>query len=1206
MKKSLTTMSAWAQWVEPIPEKSAPSFDGTPQFLYNTGAKGFFCGGNDYNTRASISPTFGDSIYFQPVADAEGSYYFRCYPSVAKKGNFFFVSANDWQSSWVDAPNDGKFHETLDETEAYPGVNKWALDPMGNNIYKIHNTTSVGLIPEFDPVEGMGYYGVAEYFKGNANTRVYFYDPSQTYTYVDEQEQEHALDVFTGDFYDEWYFVSKEAYEEWLPKKEIFNAAVVLAKELDEAAANCPGLDVSAIQAVFNNPASTAEELKKASEDLKGLTVNYKLKDASGENPVNISEKIVNRTFDVVGDFTGWSKGFGAGGDKSTCAEVWRSAFDVYQDIEGLPEGVYMVACNGYSRHNDNHIDDYAQWKSGAVVSQGGSVDKKIGNGGQTDYAYEEGGVKHTLYCPNSMVAAVDYFHDGTNRYRNEAYGPLAAGETLRIGVSNTNGMYWSIFDDFELYYFGNGADAYKKWAESVKSKYNISFEGETYYGKPEKQNYETILATLSDASNKDAVSAAILNVDAAVEKVTTSKTNYAAYVAALATAQKWLEENVGDDDNFYKLSDYMEAENAEDVATWEFPNGPVKVIIPDYGVGGFEGILSAEDIATETTYLQNLLAEATRSTLVDGSDLTSLIKNPGFEEADGKGWSLDTSKGGTGSLTNWHGGNANNYCAEAFQQNFDIYQEIEGVKDGLYEVSVQAFYRTAANQAAYEAYVNDPEMKGDAKVYPEVYINEFSSKIRNVMEIQFKDKELDEANANTYHPDGTEVYTLDGMTSASNAFSLTDPTRNFTMSAYGIVQDGKLRLGLRKLDGPTNAAQWTLWDNFKLTYRAKNPEVAAKVLASKSQELADLIENSSDAMTDPILQLAQDAYKESIKTDLNNTAKYDVLIETNEALVAAQENIKLIDAYKAAEQAYDDACTALETVDPNAAIFAEVKEMDEEIAGDAYMDLNNEDLDDLTVRVKALTDKVNAAKADAEMKKVKEEMASASDDDPYDATGFIVNPDLSIGKADGWTVMALGQNNGYQDNSTYTNGDASLNQFIECWRPGAILDDGTIEQTTAATLPAGTYILGADINAKWQNDATVAIEGLVLFVSDAEGKTNSTLLDTQDASPKHFDVTFKLDKESVITLGVMAKSTNANWLAADNFKLTYYGTASTKEESGDAGDANAIEGVEEAAPAAKTIVAIYNAAGAQISTLQPGINIVKYADGTTKKIFKK
>jgi hypothetical protein len=118
---------------------------------------------------------------------------------------------------------------------------------------------------------------------------------------------------------------------------------------------------------------------------------------------------------------------------------------------------------------------------------------------------------------------------------------------------------------------------------------------------------------------------------------------------------------------------------------------------------------------------------------------------------------------------------------------------------------------------------------------------------------------------------------------------------------------------------GSTNAPNdnsWVIFDNFKLTYRAKNPEVVTTVLNSKSQELAEFIENNSDAMTDPILQLAQDAYKESIKTDLNNTAKYDVLIETNEALVAAQENIKLIDAYKAAEQAYDDACTALETVD--------------------------------------------------------------------------------------------------------------------------------------------------------------------------------------------------------------------------------------------------------------------------------------------------
>ena len=1217
---TLTTMSALAQWVEPIPESSAPSFDGTPQFLYNVGAKGFFCGGNDYNTRASISRTFGDSIYFQPVEGADGSYYFRCYPSVAKKGNFFFVSANNWDASWVDAPNDGKFHETLAETGAYPGTDKWGLTSIGNNIYKIYNTTTEVDVPEVNSETGQGYYGIAQIFNGgepDSNTRTYFYDPSRTRTVKNEAQEEITLPVYEGKFYDEWYFVSKETYEEWLPKKEIYNAAVALGKDLDEAAVNCPGLDVSVIQAVYNNPASTAEELKKASEDLMELIVNYKLKDASAETPVDFSEKIVNSTFDVVGDFTGWSKGFGAGGDTSTCAEVWRSAFDVYQDIKGLPEGVYMVACNGYSRHNDNHDQDYAQWKSGAVsetkiymksethgqfftpvmfVSQGGSIDQQIGTKGQTAHAYEENGEKHTLYCPNSMAAANDYFHDGTNRYRNEAYGPLAAGETLRIGVSNTNSMYWSIFDDFQLFYLGNGADAYKKWAESVKANYNVSFDGEVYYGAPDKKNYEEILATLSDASDKEAVSAAILNVDAAVEAVTTSKNNYATYVKALANAQKWLDENVGDDDSFYKLSDYLEAENAEDVAAWEFPNGPAKVIIPDYLVGGYEGILSGKDIETETTYLQGLLAEATKNALADGSDLTSMIVNPGFEEAGGKGWKLDTSKGGTNALTNWHGGNDNNYCAEAFQQNFDIYQEIEGVKDGLYEVSVQAFYRTGANKVAYEAYLNDPEMKGDAKVYPEVYINEFSSKIRNVMEIQFKDKELDENNTNTYHPDGTEIYTLDGMTSASNAFSLEDPARNFTMSAYGVVQDGKIRIGLRKLEGPTNAAQWTLWDNFKLTYRAKNPEVAAKVLASKSEELAELLEASADFMTDPVLKNTQDAYNESKKTDLNDAAKYDVLIETNDALLAAQENIKNVEKYKEVMVAFDQAYTDLETEDSDNALWTEIDKLSDELEGDAYLSLTNEELAELIEEIEEMTKDMLSAI-------VESKASSATDEEPYDATGFIVNPDMGTGNADGWTVMPLGQNNGYQNNNTYTNGDISLNQFIECWRNGAVLTDGTIEQTTAATLPAGTYTLSADINAKWQADATVAIEGLFLFVSDAAGNTNSVLLDTQTESPKHFEVTFKLEEASPITLGVMAKNTNANWLAADNFKLMCYGTASTKEASGDAGDASSIENVTE--QSAKVVVAIYNAAGAQINALQPGINIVKYADGSTKKIFK-
>ena len=1038
------------------------------------------------------------------------------------------------------------------------------------------------------------------------------------------------------------------------------NAYSSLKKALDEATQK--GCTVTDYTAVYNNAESTAEALAQAEEAVKNIITAHDIadtvKDASADNPADLTSYIVNSTFDTIGDFTGWSKGFGAGGATSTCAEVWRSAFDVYQDIKGLPEGVYMVACNGYSRHNDNHIDDYAQWKSGAVsetkiymksetlgqyftpvmfVSQGGSVDKQIGSGSQTDYAYEEGGVKHTLYCPNSMVAAVDYFHDGTNRYHNEAYGPLAAGETLRIGVSNTNSMYWSIFDDFQLFYLGNGADAYKKWAESVKANYNVSFDGEVYYGAPDRKNYEDILATLTEAGDKDAVSAAILNVDAAVDKVTTSKTNYATYVATLATVETWLGQNVGDDDSYYRLSDYMEAESAEDVADWEFPNGPVKVIIPDYGVGGFEGILSAEDIATETDFLKEMLAEATRSTLADGSDLTSLITNPGFEEnlVDGKakGWSLDTSKGGTSSLTNWRGGNSDNYCAEAYQQNFDVYQEIEGVKDGLYEVSVQAFYRGGWPEAAWNNYKNDPEMKGDAKVYSEVYFNEFATPIRNVMEITFDSNLANNCSSFAVEGEGDDavnVFVPNGMASASAAFSLPDNNKNYTMSAYGLVTDGKIRLGIRRLTTPpSNDGTWTLWDNFKLTYRAKNPEVVAKVLESKSQELGELLDNEGDNLTEPAKDAATYAYKESTKTGLSDAAKYDVLIETNDALVAAKANVEKVGAYKTAKDAYDTAVDKLYELDEDKKdeVWAKVDEMDSELEGDAYTDLTTEEVSELTGNIEKLTEDVNAAIEAIKEAQKRADMASATDEDPYDATSWIVNPDMEDSSQDsnsdnskkmaGWDFWKA-KGNGPVKGSGGISG-----RSLEAWSGtvGAELEFSAYQTITG--LPAGKYELSAKAaNASndvasdvtlW-NDPETAAKGrayLCAITSNGESeKAVSTPVEPNIGSATEaqtYTVVFTLAEGEAVKIGFQSIGTMPfRWFMCDDFTLTYYGTASAKTDSTDEGGVVKVEGVEEAADTGKEIVGYFNAAGTQIESLQPGINIVKYADGTSRKIFVK
>ena len=991
------------------------------------------------------------------------------------------------------------------------------------------------------------------------------------------------------------------------------NAFASLKKKLDEATEGYPAVDFGEAKAVYDNIASTAAQCAEAEKKIDALKADYDIKNATVDKPGDITSLLTNvdgksitdwtRTFTgegTVGDFAcnTWSVEANNGADGTNMVvnflQVWQGKGSILSD-QKFQRNTVKVAPGAYKITGNIRIynESGAEFMKGAYLFGNVSRNSLFANEDEAQTNAIEG-AKYNTY--NNML---NYWKDGF-----ETYAIVPEDGTLTLGVMIEGANYnWVAAKDFHVYYMGNSYESLD-FVRNNSDMFAKPFPEETIAMKQLLDDYNNAIPNYGKAKNAEELLDVVQKLVSLSDSVQANANAYKAYKDKVDELKKGIDDGtidlVGDDANilFDYIDDLGEEIGPDDEASIElgFANGYAAYILANR-------LLKTEEIKTELEFLNKLYETAMRTSIKNGSDLTKLLVNPDFSTNDWTGWTKEAAAGGNVAV--------GDKCAEAWNNSaFDIYQEQEGLPDGLYEISVQGFYRYKRGNPAFQAYKeqsNEFVKEGGSPCF--VYMNTMTTPFTNVFGEENKGQEFyGSTNYDTYtYGEGesaiTEYYP-NGMSSAAVAFD----AGMYTQTAYGLVLDGeKMRVGVK---GSSNQEgdSWVIFDNFKLTYRAKDPEVAEKVLKIKAEELKNLVENSESSMTDPTLQDAQYALSEAQKTDLSPAAKYEVLIETNAAYNAAKENVELVSAYKAAEKAYFDICTAFEDIDPDlqAAIWEEVKEMDEELAFDAYTDLNNEELDDLTVRVKALTDKVNAAKADAEMKKVKEEMASASDDDPYDATGFIVNPDLSIGKADGWTVMALGQNNGYQDNNTYTNGDVSLNQFIECWRSGAILDDGTIEQTTATTLPAGTYTLGADINAKWQPDATVAIEGLVLFVSDAEGKTNSTLLDTQDASPKHFDVTFKLDKESVITLGVMAKSTNANWLAADNFKLTYYGTASAKEESGDAGDANAIEGVEEAAPAAKTIVAIYNAAGAQISTLQPGINIVKYADGTTKKIFKK
>lgn len=197
---------------------------------------------------------------------------------------------------------------------------------------------------------------------------------------------------------------------------------------------------------------------------------------------------------------------------------------------------------------------------------------------------------------------------------------------------------------------------------------------------------------------------------------------------------------------------------------------------------------------------------------------------------------------------------------------------------------------------------------------------------------------------------------------------------------------------------------------------------------------------------------------------------------------------------------------------------------------------------------IKAAIEKLKAAINRAKFETL---LAGATDDDPIDATEYVlVNPDFEVGNIEGWTTNYVsGQqanNIGYQG-ASYTNGDVTISKFIEAWKSNGspfVIGDGYLQQTVYG-LPSGKYVLEADAISVYQwSDAAGKnpAEGVSIFIQAGQYEAK-TAIATGDGKPEHFSVSFVNPRGSdVLTFGLKTESATANWIAADNFKIYYYG----------------------------------------------------------------
>ncbi len=141
-----------------------------------------------------------------------------------------------------------------------------------------------------------------------------------------------------------------------------------------------------------------------------------------------------------------------------------------------------------------------------------------------------------------------------------------------------------------------------------------------------------------------------------------------------------------------------------------------------------------------------------------------------------------------------------------------------------------------------------------------------------------------------------------------------------------------------------------------------------------------------------------------------------------------------------------------------------------------------------------------------------------------------VLNPTFDNNSTIGWTLTgnwSLNHDNGAEhQNFSWP--------YAEWWVNSAAQADRSLTQTL--TLPAGAYSLQAAVEAVRQDQPDLVVSGVNLILADER-----TSCHTADKAPELF-ITEATHGGGDLTFGLQVASTDANWVAVDNFVLRYYG----------------------------------------------------------------
>ena len=1245
----LTAMGAMAAVAEVREKPAFPKTQGfvasesTDQYyyLFNVDAQAFFTEGNAWGTQVSLGAT-GLKVAFVP----EGDYYLL---------NDFSIAKNDWKLAFFD--NENQMYVDLGSQANYrwgvevndatfrlyaagedAGNPGWGDDKPayreGMYMGWVKGSGSTACVPYLPVEDGncINWALVTEEDYLPYSDAILSYNAGQALkTVLEEAEALGANITAQLEIYNSLASTVEELNAAGNALKPIIEARKNLKKTLDEA--KSAGFTATGdYDAVYNNGDATEAELKAALDGLNADLVEWGKGHATVENPADMTSKIKNPNFDNA-SYTGWQGtapnmvGSGAHGPANV-AEKWNDTFDTYQDIAELPAGVYALSAQTMWRGSWNDMVNkigpaaklYAKvgetefavpfnYAYGPLNTESMSGDTPWGVGaGEQSYTDEETG--NTYYIPNDPSCFRLYAEKGL--YDTKVLFGLTEGD-VRIGVKNPAKMgdadNWTCFDTFTLTYYGAGADAAKLYLdETIKNYSEKTIEEGTIYTESYLEAYNEALKGEFPTTSFAELSEALGALDAANSAIDNNIKLWKQWIEACDAAfNKYVvDPKYADLDAMAPLADYTDSSS------------------PDY-----EEILENHDwtnekLTEEIAYIEkmvkDLLDEYIDQTPEDNQDMTQFITNPGFDEDEdinysgAKGWTVDRISGGNVVRGPLGQGNKDkmegalgymNYCFESWHcHEWDIWQEIEKLPKGMYELNVQGYVRCEVG-----GYTRGDDINPNFPSPVYLYMNSATAQFPSVY------SEAPEDLGHTFTT--VETWTTENINDKLYPNSMGGAAQCFAwdmykMKAYGLIakKGDKFRIGVRM---KADQDWWCIFDNFKLTYREPTVEVVQPILEAEIEKL-DL----SRPMGKNIFEQASEVR------------------EMASAALASGDGQQMFDALVAV---YDLG----EAINSSVALFAQLNDANESLG----MKISGSKSDEATkTEAKALNNTINDgienktiedSEVEGFMASIKQmktklgipaDFADATDDNAKDFTNVIENPAYDEGTAgwsgtgaswsgDGLNAEIFGKNyDYYQDieglpagtyevdvQAFYRAGAAATD--YESWLENPDLNNNGF--LYAASILAGDTAVSSKPIVRLAAEAGsdyVGVDGYVNLKEMTDDDPGLAVPNNMNTAGYEFDAG-KYNNSVIVTLADGAtlriglkKTTEItdNWTIFDNWQIKYFGANSSKTADGDPSGINATL-------ANAAVVEFFNLSGARISKPGKGVAVMKqtFRDGTVK-----